>query len=159
MQNLYAIKTYMTAEDVYEKKKTYTLPAFQKASTLLLSPKSSVISPKGPCRLLACEIASSLRPSIRKAVASSLVRQSFCLVLSGRSLATSPDALSHLGALPEGCQLRSIFRVSQLNQRLGPQVVPFPNLPLIDDHGKIKVAPIRILQRCLVPCNNESVVQ
>ena len=145
-------------------KKTYTLPAFEKASTLLLSSiqmLNQVIRDltKRPLPAAAVRDRSSLRPSIRKAVASSLVRQSFCLVLSGRSLATSPDALSHFGPLPEGCQLRSIFRVSQLKQRLGPQVVPFPNLPLIDDHGKIKVAPITILQRCLVPRNNESVVQ
>ena len=60
------------------------------------STESSVIPPKGPCRLPPCEIASSLRPSIRKAVASSPVtRQTKLLPCSVRSLATSPDALTH----------------------------------------------------------------
>lgn len=61
--------------------------------------------------------------------------------------------------LPEGCQLHSVFHVSQLKKHIGSTAVPSPELPLIDDKGNIKVAPMTILERRLIPRNNEPVVQ
>jgi hypothetical protein len=40
-----------------------------------------------------------------------------------------------------------------------PSVILTPGLPLIDDKGTIKVAPEAILERCMIPRNNEPVVQ
>lgn len=61
--------------------------------------------------------------------------------------------------LPEGCQLHLVFHVSQLKKHIGSTAVPSPELPLIDDKGNIKVAPMTILERRLIPRNNEPVVQ
>jgi len=94
----------MTAEGIYVYEKNVYASSLRESKYVLrcccpvsrCSTESSVIPPKGPCRLPPCEIASSLRPSIRKAVASSPVtRQTKLLPCSVRSLATSPDALTH----------------------------------------------------------------
>ncbi|CAN6347636.1 unnamed protein product [Urochloa humidicola] len=61
--------------------------------------------------------------------------------------------------LPAGCQLHDVFHVSQLKRHLGPNAVPSPELPLIDSKGTIKVAPADVLDRRLIPRNNEPVVQ
>lgn len=61
--------------------------------------------------------------------------------------------------LPYSCQLHPIFHVSQLKRHIGPKAVPTPDLPLIDASGNIRVAPVEILERRLVPRNNEPVVQ
>ncbi|WVZ49776.1 LOW QUALITY PROTEIN: hypothetical protein U9M48_001105 [Paspalum notatum var. saurae] len=61
--------------------------------------------------------------------------------------------------LPEGCSLHDIFHVSQLKKHLGPKAVPSADLPLIDSKGTIKVAPAALLNRRLIPRNNEPVVQ
>ncbi|XP_010230065.1 uncharacterized protein LOC104582310 [Brachypodium distachyon] len=53
--------------------------------------------------------------------------------------------------LPEGCRLHPVFHVSQLKLHLGPQAVPSPHLPLIDDTGNIQVAPEEILERRMIP--------
>ena len=52
--------------------------------------------------------------------------------------------------LPDGCQLHPVFHVSQLKRHVGP---------LVDDQGNIKVAPMEILERRMIPRNNEPVVQ
>ena len=61
--------------------------------------------------------------------------------------------------LPEGCLLHPVFHVSQLKKHIGPHAVPTKHLPLIDDQGNIKVAPVYILERRLIPRNNKLVVQ
>jgi len=61
--------------------------------------------------------------------------------------------------LPDHCQLHDVFHVSQLKKHIGPQVVPCSDLPLVDTKGTIRVAPAKILQRRLIPRNNEPVVQ
>ncbi|WVZ83659.1 LOW QUALITY PROTEIN: hypothetical protein U9M48_030785 [Paspalum notatum var. saurae] len=47
----------------------------------------------------------------------------------------------------------------QLKKHLGPKAIPDPDLPLSDSKGTIKVAPAKLLDRCLIPSNNEPVVQ
>jgi len=61
--------------------------------------------------------------------------------------------------LPENCQLHPVFHVSQLKKHIGSTVVPSSELPLVDDKGNIKVAPFQLLERRLIPRNNEPVVQ
>jgi len=61
--------------------------------------------------------------------------------------------------LPDHCHLHPVFHVSQLKKHIGPKVVPTQDLPLVDEHGNIKVAPHQILQRRMIPRNNEPVVQ
>ena len=61
--------------------------------------------------------------------------------------------------LPEDCQLHPVFHVSQLKKHIGPQVIPTQHLPLIDQHDNIKGAPMEILERRMIPRNNEHVVQ
>jgi hypothetical protein len=61
--------------------------------------------------------------------------------------------------LPYTCQLHPIFHVSQLKKHIGPKVVPTPDLPLVDEQGNIKLAPPEILERRMIPRNNEPVVQ
>lgn len=52
-----------------------------------------------------------------------------------------------------------MFHVSQLKKHLGSHAVPNRELPLIDEKGTIKVASAAILQRRMIPRNNELVVQ
>lgn len=61
--------------------------------------------------------------------------------------------------LPEGCQLHDTFHVSQLKKHVGPSVVPIQELPLVDAKGTIKVAPAELLDRRMIPRNNEPVIQ
>lgn len=61
--------------------------------------------------------------------------------------------------LPEGCQLHNVFHVSQVEKHMGPKAVPSTDLPLLDDKGNIKVAPVAVLQRRVISRNNEPVVQ
>lgn len=61
--------------------------------------------------------------------------------------------------LPEDCQLHDVFHVSQLKKHLGPKVVPSSELPLVDNKGNVKVGPMQILERRLIPRNNEPMVQ
>uniref|UniRef100_A0A453EW67 Tf2-1-like SH3-like domain-containing protein n=1 Tax=Aegilops tauschii subsp. strangulata TaxID=200361 RepID=A0A453EW67_AEGTS len=53
--------------------------------------------------------------------------------------------------LPEGCQLHPTFHVSQLKKHLGPEAVPNPKLPLLDEQGNILIQPEAILERKRIP--------
>lgn len=61
--------------------------------------------------------------------------------------------------LPNGCQLHPMFHVSQLKKHLGSKVIPSPELPLVDNEGNLKVYPAAILERRVVPRNNEPIIQ
>jgi hypothetical protein len=53
--------------------------------------------------------------------------------------------------LPEQCKLHNVFHVSHLKKHTGPNAVPNPTLPLVTANGKVKFAPLAILQRRIVP--------
>ena len=53
--------------------------------------------------------------------------------------------------LPEGCQLHPTFHVSQLKKHIGPEAVPNPALPLLDEQGHILIQPETLLDRRLIP--------
>lgn len=53
--------------------------------------------------------------------------------------------------LPEGTLLHNVFHVNQLKKHLGPKAVPNSQLPLLTSDGKVKVAPVAVLQRRQVP--------
>jgi hypothetical protein len=53
--------------------------------------------------------------------------------------------------LPENCKLHDTFHVSHLKKHNGPRAVPNPTLPLVTEDGKLKHAPVAILQRHIVP--------
>jgi ribosomal protein L21E len=55
--------------------------------------------------------------------------------------------------LPEGTLLHDVFHVNQLKKHLGPTAVPNPTLPLLTTDGKIKCAPLAVLQYRQVPRN------
>ena len=42
--------------------------------------------------------------------------------------------------------LHLVFHASQLKKHIGAQIIPTPHLPLVDQHGNIKVAPMEILE-------------
>lgn len=53
--------------------------------------------------------------------------------------------------LHAGVQIHNVFHVSQLKRHLGPKAIPAPSLPLVDEAGKIKIAPVLVLQTRAVP--------
>jgi hypothetical protein len=53
--------------------------------------------------------------------------------------------------LLEGTLLHDVFHVNQLKRHLGPDAVPNPTLPMLTPVGKIKVAPLAILQYRQIP--------
>jgi hypothetical protein len=68
-------------------------------------------------------------------------------------------SVSYKLLLPEGCLLYPTFHVSQLKKHIGRKVIPSPELPLVDAAGNVKVYPESILERRMIPRNNEPVVQ
>lgn len=61
--------------------------------------------------------------------------------------------------LPVTSQIHHVFHVSQLKKHLGSRAVPEQGLPLIDAEGRILSTPLAVLDRRLIPRNNEPVVQ
>lgn len=61
--------------------------------------------------------------------------------------------------LPDSCQLHLVFHVSQLKKHLGSKVIPSPKLPLTDSEENLKVYPVAIIERRMVPRNNEPIIQ
>jgi hypothetical protein len=61
--------------------------------------------------------------------------------------------------LPDGCSIHPVFHVSQLKKHIGNKVVPQPQLPLTDAEGNVQMHPESLLERRLIPHNNEPVVQ
>jgi hypothetical protein len=53
--------------------------------------------------------------------------------------------------LPTEAKIHDVFHVNQLKKHLGPKAVPHPKLPAVTDEGKVKIAPIAILERRQVP--------
>jgi hypothetical protein len=54
--------------------------------------------------------------------------------------------------------MHPVFHVSQLKKHLGPKVIPQQNLPLVDKEGNVVMEPEALLDRRMVPRNNEPVV-
>jgi hypothetical protein len=61
--------------------------------------------------------------------------------------------------LPDNCAIQHVFHISQLKKHIGAKVVPQANLPLTDADGNIKVSLETLLERRLIPHNNELIVQ
>jgi hypothetical protein len=61
--------------------------------------------------------------------------------------------------LPIGCSIHPVFHISQLKEHIGVRVVPQNDLPLTNDEGNLKMHPKALLDRRLIPRNNEPVVQ
>lgn len=61
--------------------------------------------------------------------------------------------------LPTNCHIHHVFHVSQLKKHLGSKAFPESSLPLVDPDGNILSASLAVLERRLIPRNNESVVQ
>jgi hypothetical protein len=61
--------------------------------------------------------------------------------------------------LPDNCAIQHVFHISQLKKHIGAKVVPQANLPLTDADGNIKVSLETLLERRLIPRNNELIVQ
>jgi hypothetical protein len=53
--------------------------------------------------------------------------------------------------LPEGTLIHDVFHVNQLKKHLGPKAVPNPTLPLLTPDGKVKYAPLAVLQYRQIP--------
>lgn len=61
--------------------------------------------------------------------------------------------------LPDGATIHPVFHESQLKKHLGNHVVPLPNLLAVGPDGQVKTEPLSVLQRRVIPRQNEPVVQ
>jgi hypothetical protein len=61
--------------------------------------------------------------------------------------------------LPDACAIHPVFHISQLKKHLGPKVIPQQALPLVDSDGNILMQPEALLDRRMIPSNNEPMVQ
>jgi hypothetical protein len=61
--------------------------------------------------------------------------------------------------LLDDCSIHPVFHVSQLKKHIRDTVIQQRNLPLTDADGNIHMKPNTMLQRRLIPQNNEQVVQ
>jgi hypothetical protein len=55
--------------------------------------------------------------------------------------------------LPSDSQLHDVFHVNQLKKHIGTRAIPNSKLPLVTPDGKVKAAPLAILQRRQIPRN------
>ena len=54
--------------------------------------------------------------------------------------------VAYMLQLPEETKMHDVFHVNQLKKHLGPAAVPNPKLPVLTSEGKIKTAPLAVLQ-------------
>jgi hypothetical protein len=59
--------------------------------------------------------------------------------------------------LPEGWSIHPVFHVSQLKKHIGPKVILQANHPLTDAED-IQMYPEMLLDKCMIPRNNEPVI-
>jgi hypothetical protein len=61
--------------------------------------------------------------------------------------------------LPEDYHIHLVSHISHLKKHIGSKVIPQANLPLTDPDGNIKMFLKKLLERRMIPRNNEPVVQ
>jgi hypothetical protein len=68
-------------------------------------------------------------------------------------------AVAYKLLLPDNCHIHPAFHISQLKKHIGPKVIHQANTPLTDVEGNILMYPEKLLDRWMIPRNNELVVQ
>jgi hypothetical protein len=53
--------------------------------------------------------------------------------------------------LPDSAKIHDVFHVNQLKKHMGSHAIPNDKLPLVTEDGKVKLAPLAILQRRIIP--------
>jgi hypothetical protein len=53
--------------------------------------------------------------------------------------------------LPESAKIHDVFHVSQLKKHIGTRAIPHDKLPLVTPDGKVKIFPLAVLERRIVP--------
>ena len=61
--------------------------------------------------------------------------------------------------LPDQAEIHPVFHVSQLKKQHGKHAIPLPHVPLVTSTGKIKTAPLKLLQRRIIQRNKQPVAQ
>ncbi|XP_019154659.1 PREDICTED: CASP-like protein 5C3 [Ipomoea nil] len=62
-------------------------------------------------------------------------------------------------ALPAGAQIHLVFHVSRLKKKVGDQIVPQHEPPLVGQEGEVLAQPIAVLNKRLIKRNNNAVTQ